>query len=187
MAHEVARRLVHASGAIVPLSWAFDVLAWPQVRILLIAGSILALALEFARIVIGVEWIVYDVLTREYEENNLAGYALYVLGGSIAGLLFRPEIAVPAMLMLTIGDPVSGLLGSDELRTVKRPHVLATMFVVSLALAWSFLPPVPAGAAALAATLADGVKPVVATYVVDDNLSIPLVASGAAWMALAAV
>lgn len=185
MAHEVARRLVHASGAIVPLSWIIGALTWPQVRLLLIAGSILALALEFVRIVIGVEWIVYDLLTREYEENNLAGYALYVLGESAAGLFFQPEIAVPAMLMLTIADPVSGLLGSDELRTVKRPHVLATMFLVSLALAWSFLPPVAAGAAALAATLADGVKPVIATYVIDDNLSIPLVASGAAWVALA--
>jgi dolichol kinase len=187
MAHEIARRLVHASGAVVPLSWAFDVLPWPQVRFLLIAGSIVALTLEFVRIVVGVEWVVFDALTREYESDNLAGYALYVLGGSAAGLLFRPEVAVPAMLMLTIGDPVSGLLGSDELRTVKRPHVLATMFGVSLALAWSFLPAVPAAAAALAATLADGVKPVIATYVIDDNLSIPLVASGAAWVALVAV
>jgi len=187
MAHEIARRLVHASGAIVPLAWVFDVLNWPQVRLLLIAGSIVALILEFARIVVGIEWVVFDALTREYEENNLAGYALYVIGGSVAGLVFRPEIAVPAMLMLTIGDPVSGLLGSDELRTVKPPHVLATMFLVSLALAWSFLPPVPAGVAALAATVADGVKPVVATYVIDDNLSIPILASGAAWAALAVV
>ncbi|MFW5938117.1 MAG: dolichol kinase [Halanaeroarchaeum sp.] len=187
MAHEIARRLVHASGAIVPLSWVFGVLTWPQVRLLLIAGSIAALTLEFVRIVIGVEWVVYDVLTREYEQDNLAGYALYVLGGSVAGLLFRPEIAVPAMLMLTIGDPVSGLLGSDELRTVKQLHVLATMFLVSLALAWPFLPAMPAATAALAATLADGVKPVVATYVIDDNLSIPIVASGAAWFAMAVV
>jgi dolichol kinase len=187
MANEIARRLVHASGAVVPLSWVFGVLTWPQVRVLLIAGSVLALVLEFVRIVIGVEWVVYDALTREYEANNLAGYALYVLGGSFAGLVFRPGIAVPAMLMLTIADPVSGLLGSDELRTVKAPHVLATMFAVSLAIAWSFLPAVPAVAAAIAATLADGVKPVVASYVVDDNLSIPIVASGAAWVALVVV
>ncbi|HKL30144.1 MAG TPA: dolichol kinase [Natrialbaceae archaeon] len=187
MAHEIARRLVHASGAIVPLSWVFDVLTWPQVRVLLVAGSLLALVLEFVRIVIGVEWVVFDALTREYEQDNLAGYALYVIGGSIAGLLFRPEIAVPAMLMLTIADPVSGLLGSDELRTVKPPHILATMFLVSLGLAWSFLPTVAAVAAALAATLADGVKPVVASYVIDDNLSIPIVASGAAWVAMAVV
>lgn len=184
MAHELARRLVHASGAIVPLSWVLNVLTWPQVRLLLIAGSVLALTLEFARIMLGFEWVVYEVLTRDYESDNLAGYALYVLGGSVAGLLFEPRIAVPAMLMLTIGDPVSGLLGSDELRTVKRPHVLASMFAVSLAIAWQFLPPIPAATAALAATVADGVKPVVASYVVDDNLSIPIVASGAAWVML---
>jgi hypothetical protein len=90
------------------------------------------------------------------------------------------------MLMLTLGDPVSGLLGSGELRTVKQPRVLATMFVVCAALAWPFLTPAAVVVAALAATLADGVKPRVRGYVVDDNLTIPLAASLAAWVALVA-
>jgi len=163
------------------------VLTCEAIRYLLAAGAVVAVVLEILPLFNGLDWALYDRPTREYEQDNLAGYALYVIGGSIAGLLFRPEIAVPAMLMLTIADPVSGLLGSDELRTVKPPHILATMFLVSLGLAWSFLPTVAAVAAALAATLADGVKPVVATYVIDDNLSIPIVASGAAWVAMAVV
>ena len=181
------RRVVHASGAVVPGAFLAGVVSWAAVQWFLVAASVLVAVLEALRLYGHVSWWVYDRLTREYEQDNLAGYALYVIGGSIAGLLFRPEIAVPAMLMLTIADPVSGLLGSDELRTVKPPHILATMFLVSLGLAWSFLPTVAAVAAALAATLADGVKPVVATYVIDDNLSIPIVASGAAWVAMAVV
>jgi len=184
MADEVARRLVHASGSVVPLLWVGNVLAWSQVRLVLVAGIAVALALEAARLLAGLEWVVYDKLTREYEQDNLAGYALYVIGGSLVGLVFGPTIAVPAMLMLTVGDPISGLLGSDELRTMKRPRVLVTMFAVCAALAYPFLPFAAVVAAALAATVADGIKPVIRGYVIDDNLTIPVVASLAAYLAL---
>lgn len=184
MADEVARRLVHASGSVVPLLWVGNLLAWDQVRLLLVAGIAVTLVLEALRLLAGLEWIVFDKLTREYEQDNLAGYALYVIGGSLVGLVFGPQIAVPAMLMLTIGDPISGLLGSGELRTIKRPHVLVTMFVVCTALAYPFLPFAAVVAAAVAATVADGIKPVIRGYVIDDNLTIPVVASLAAYLAL---
>jgi dolichol kinase len=184
MADEVARRLVHASGSVVPLLWVGNVLAWSEVRLVLVAGIALTLILEALRLLAGLEWVVYDKLTREYEQDNLAGYALYVIGGSLVGLVFDPTIAVPAMLMLTIGDPISGLLGSDELRTMKRPRVLVTMFAVCAALAYPFLPFAAVVAAALAATVADGIKPVIRGYVIDDNLTIPVVASLAAYLAL---
>jgi dolichol kinase len=78
------------------------------------------------------------------------------------------------MLMLALGDPVSGLVGSGELQSVKGARSLLAMFAVSLAVAFGVgLDAVPAVVGAAAATLADGVKPVVATYVVDDNLTIP--------------
>jgi len=187
MANEVARRLVHASGSVVPLLWVANLLTWEQVRLLLIGGVAATLVLEGLRLLAGLEWVVYDKLTRGYEQDNLAGYALYVFGGGLVGLVFRPEIAVPAMLMLTIGDPISGLLGSGELRTVKRTPVLLAMFVVSTLLAWPFLPFAAVVPAALAATLADGVKPVFRGYVIDDNLSIPVAAAVVAWLALIAV
>jgi dolichol kinase len=47
------------------------------------------------------------------------------------------------------------------------------MFGVCTGLAAPFVPPVAAVLGGLAATLADGVKPVVAGYVIDDNLTIP--------------
>jgi dolichol kinase len=137
----------------------------------------MAVALEVVRLVVGVEWVVYEKLTREYERDNPAGYALYVFSGSVTGLLFGPEIAVPAMLMLTLADPIAGLLSSNELRTVKQGRVLATMFAVSAALAVPFVSLPAAVLGGLAAMLADGVKPVIRGVVVDDNLSIPIVAA----------
>jgi dolichol kinase len=177
MANEILRRLVHASGAVVPGLWLANLLTWTQIRYLLVGGVALAVLLEFARLVLGFEWVVYDVLTREYEQDSPAGYAMYVFSGSLTGLLFTPRIAVPAMLMLTLADPVSGLLSADELRPVKQGRVLAVMFAVCAAIAAAFVPLTAAVLGGLAAMVADGVKPTVRGFVVDDNLTIPIVAA----------
>jgi dolichol kinase len=174
---EVARRAVHVSGTVFPAAYLAGLLTHRQLQWLYIGGSGLALCLEAARLFGGLDWRIYEILTREYEQSNLAGYALYVFSSTAVVLVFAPEIAVPAILMLTIADPVSGLLGSDELRVRKEISVLLVTFAVCFALAIPFVPFVPAVFGAAAATLADGVKPVVRGYVIDDNLTIPIAAA----------
>lgn len=194
---EIARRFVHISGSAVPLAYVFNVLTWTHIQLILVGGCAAALILEVIRLVIGLDWWIYDHLTREYEQDNLAGYALALISTTAVGLLASPTIAVPAILMLTLGDPVSGLLGSGRFRPIgdgetmelilKPPRVLAAMFVVCTAIGYSFVPLGPAMLAAAAVTLADGVKPVIRTYVLDDNLTIPLIAAGALAVGLAIV
>lgn len=184
---EFPRRLVHASGALVPLSYVAGVATWEQVRVFVVAGTVLALLLEVLRLFVGLELALYDRLTREYEQDNLAGYALYTISGTAVILLTGPTVAVPAVLMLALGDPMSGILSTGELRTVKRPRGLAGMFVVSVALAYPFVPLVVALAGATGATVADGVKPVVRGYVVDDNLTIAPVAAACMLAAISVV
>jgi dolichol kinase len=174
---ELKRRAVHASGTVLPVAFLLDVITYEQFRWLLVAGSIVVCCLEAMRLFVGLDWRLYDELTREYEQDNLAGYALYTLSGTAVALVFRPSIAIPAILMLTIADPLSGLLGSSELRSMKEFSVLAATFAVCLVLAIPFVPLVPAVFGALAATLADGVKPVFRGYVIDDNLTIPVAAA----------
>lgn len=181
---EISRRLVHMSGSVIPVAYLLDIVEWNQLQLLLGAGIVLALSIEILRLFGGVELPLVSRMIRDYEEEHLAGYALYVIGGGIVGLVFVPAIAVPAMLMLTIADPISGLLSDDQLRRVKRPHVLVTTFAICVAIAWWSLPPSAAIAAAIAATLADGVKPVIKGYVIDDNLTIPLGAALAAAVVL---
>jgi dolichol kinase len=179
---ELRRRLVHASGTVLPLSYALDVVSWRELGLLFLVVSAGAAVLEFVRLVLDYEWPIFDRLARDYEADNVAGYALYAFSLTAVAWLFPPAPAVPAMLMLTVGDPISGLLGSADVGEVKSASTLAVMFAVCSALAWPFVRPAAAGvgeaAAAVAvgaagATVADGVKPVVAGYVVDDNASIP--------------
>jgi len=194
MALEIGRRLVHAAGALVPGAYLLDtriletgLLTWSTIRAIAVVGLIATTILEAARLYGGLEHPIYDRLTREYEQEKIAGYALYVLGGTITVFVFGPQVAIPALFMLTLGDPISGMLSSDELRVVARPRVFVGMFATSFVLAFPFVPPVVAVAGALGATVADGVKPIIAGYVVDDNLTIPLFGATAMYLALAIV
>jgi len=181
---EVKRRLVHVSGTGYPALFLLDLAAYEQLRLLLVASSVVALALEAVRLLVGLDWRIFDELTREYEQDNLAGYALYMVGMTIAALLFEPRAAIPAMLMLTIADPISGLASSGELG-VKATHTLLLTFGVCVLIAsLSGLPAVAAVLGALAATLADGAKPVIAGYVIDDNLTIPVGAAVVIYVSL---
>lgn len=173
MTHEVQRRLVHASGGVFPLAYVADLYSYRVLQSLFAVGVLAVVVLETLRLSGVVDWALFDRLTREYEQENPAGYALYVV--SIAGVLwvFDPAIAVPASLMLAFGDPVSGLLGSGERRRVKQSFVLLVMFGVCTLLALPFVGSYAAIAGAIAATLADGATPTVAGYVIDDNLTIP--------------
>ena len=178
---EIERRLVHVSGVVFPLSYLLGVLSWRTLGWVLVLVATTAFCLELLRLYVGLGWPIlkqiFDRLTREYEQKNPAGYFLYLFSMALVALVFAPRAAVPGMLMLSIADPVSGLLGSGELRAAKQGFVLLVTFGISVFLAFLFVPPVPATLGALAATIADGVKPAPWGYVIDDNLSIPIAAA----------
>ncbi|ELY59148.1 hypothetical protein C491_07401 [Natronococcus amylolyticus DSM 10524] len=191
MADELKRRLVHSSGAgLVALyllaSFLELGLTWDRFRVLMVLLALGVIGLEFLRLQVGLDWTIYDKLTREYEQDQFAGYGYYMVSMTIAVLLFQPAVALPAMLMLAIGDPISGAVSDDTLKTVKEPKVLVTMFVVSAVLAAPFLYEAPLAvlAAAVGATIADGVKVRIGDFIVDDNLTIPIYASVLAYLAL---
>ncbi|PSQ52120.1 dolichol kinase [Halobacteriales archaeon SW_8_65_20] len=173
MTNEIQRRLVHATGGVLPLGYVAELYSYRFLRNAFTVGVLAVVLLETLRLSGVADWRLFDRLTREYEQENPAGYALYVVSIAAVCWLFAPEIAVPAALMLTFGDPISGLLGSDERRRVKQSFVLLVMFGVCTLLALPFVGSVAAVAGAVAATAADGATPTVAGYVIDDNLTIP--------------
>lgn len=178
---ELRRRAVHASGVGFPALYLLDLVEWMTLGYVLVVASLVVAGLEAIRLGIGLDWTIYETLTREYERDNVAGYALYMFSMTGVALVFDPPVAVPGMLMLAIGDPVSGLLGSNEAGRAKRAGVLVAMFAVCFSLGALVLLGRVAGPTALVAaavgsagaTVADGFTPVVRGYVIDDNLTIP--------------
>lgn len=201
MPDEVTRRLVHASTSVVPLSYVFiEAVTWRRLQAMLAAAVVVALCMEVVRLRVGLDWWIYAKLTREYEQDNLAGYFLGAVGMTVVAFAFPPggadplvpaapptPVAVPAILMLTVADPLSGLLGSGELRAAKQAWVLLATFGVATLLAVPFVPGVVAVLGGLSATIADGVKPVVRGYVIDDNLTIPIAAAVVMYLAVSAL
>lgn len=183
MAYE--RRLVHLSGSLVPIAYLGGVLPWRGVTYLLAAAAAVALVLEFIRLSIGLDWAIYDRLTREYEQDNPAGYALAIVGAALVVWAFAPGIAVPSLLLLTLVDPIAGVLGEAESAdTGKQPWVMATAFLVALGIALLLLPPRATVPVALAVVAADALKPRVFGFVIDDNFSIPVGAAVVAWVVI---
>ena len=191
MADELKRRAVHASGsglvALYLLAQYLDLgLTWNRFRLLMVVLAVGTIVLEVLRLRVGLDWWIYEKLTREYEQDQIAGYGLYMISMTAVVLLFEPRIALPAMLMLALADPISGAFSEDTLKRVKRPTVLVVMFVVSTALALPFFADRPevAIAAGLGATIADGIKVTYGDFVLDDNLTIPIYAAVLAWLTL---
>lgn len=172
MGNELKRRLVHVLGAFPLGLYYLDTVTWDQLGYLYMAGSLLVVGLEVGRLAGWFDWWFYDQLIREYERENLGAYALFVFSSTIVVLLFESEVAVPAVLILALADPISGHLGSSELKQVKQTYVLLIMFGISTIIAVLFVPPLPAVMGGAAAAAADGVKPVVRGYVIDDDLTI---------------
>lgn len=183
MGDELGRRVVHLSGATIPLAHVAG-LPWWVVEVVLVVLLVSVVVLEGLRLGVGLDWWIYRRLTRPYEQTSVAGYALYAVGMATVGLLAQPTVAVPALLMLAVGDPVGGLLGGDEQRRIKRPLALGGTAFVCFFLAVPFLPLGVAAATAVTAALADGVFLEVRGHVIDDNLTIPLGAAVVATLGL---
>jgi len=172
---------------LIPLSWLVVGVPWRWVQYFLLAGLALGVVLESLRLSGRADWRIFRALIREYERENPAGYFLYAVGMTVTGLVFPPLVAAPAMLMLTLADPFSGLLYAGGLGRKPAP-VIALTFLACLSIAvLADVPLVPAALGALAAALADGATPVIRGYVIDDNATIPIVAAAAMWIGVALV
>ncbi|AGN01067.1 hypothetical protein L593_05590 [Salinarchaeum sp. Harcht-Bsk1] len=182
---ELGRRLVHVSGAGIPLLYVLG-LPYAWLQILLVGGVAIVGGLELLRLRAGLaDWWIFEHLTREYESETIAGYALYVVGMAVVAVAFDPQIAIPSMFMLAVADPVGGVLGGADPTPVKPARAFVGAFVVCLLVGLPFLPPLVAAAGGVAASVADGVFAEFRGYVIDDNLTIPIGAAAAIALMLA--
>lgn len=113
------------------------------------------------------------------EATGIASSTWFVGGCAATVALFPLDVAVPAIVVLAVADPLASYLGW---RWGRRRFGTGTVegAVVFLAAAFGVLVPFvgvgAAGAAALAVTLAEA-----APWPVDDNLTIPVVTGALLW------
>ncbi|MHC1631196.1 MAG: diacylglycerol/polyprenol kinase family protein [Methanotrichaceae archaeon] len=191
---EIRRKLIHLTGLSVPA--AILLLGRETTAGLICLALIVAIFLERVKLQ---EKISLPEM-RDYEKHRVSGYVYYILGALLAVLFFRPMIAVTAMLMLSLGDAASGIIGSvlrgsdvraglmegERWRLKPMPVVLGT-FGVCLLVGYcashltgytssglnelSFLVYL---AGAVGATAADAIPISFRRQVLDDNFTIPL-------------
>jgi dolichol kinase len=183
---DLGRRLVHVAGVGFPAIYILPFIEWWHVTALMVLVTVGALVLEVLRLSIGLDWFIYEHLTREYEQDAPAAYLLYMISATAVAIVAEPRIAIPAILMLAAADPIAGAVSGDELRTVKRPHALATMFGVCTLFALPFVPdnPLAAVLGGIGGMVADGVKPIIRGFVVDDDLTIAPAGAFGIWLGL---
>lgn len=182
---EIRRKCIHLTGLSVPVGILMFGRAFTAVMISL--ALFIALLLEAGRL----KGRIRLPEVRDQEEEKVAGYIYYIVGSLLTVVLFSPMIALASMLFLSLGDTVSGLVGSilensnvrgrNEKWRIKPMPIVAVMFSACILIGYlsSSLTKLPIGvyfAGAVGATVADSVAIIVRRRGLDDNLTIPLFA-----------
>ncbi|MBL7055828.1 hypothetical protein ISS07_02865 [Candidatus Woesearchaeota archaeon] len=132
--------------------------------------------------------IIYWFLERFEREKDLGtfpgkGVIFYLIGVFLVVSFFSLEIALPAILILALGDSVSNMLGvrfgrvNHPFTDKKTLEGLLSGFFAGFLGALYFLPWPEAIMASSFAMLAEGIELKVGLEPVDDNIIIPLVAA----------
>lgn len=177
------RRAFHLlAGSTLPLIILF--LPLEAAQWLLVAGSLGAVLLELLRgLMSGVnDWLVRTLpLFKAAESRQVTGATFMWLSATLLVFVAEKEIAVLAMLYLSVGDPFAALVGVRDHRARLFGKSLAGTAAFAIAalgagllatlhpdvpLAWWLAP------GALAAALAE-----LAPVPLDDNITVPIVAA----------
>lgn len=122
---------------------------------------------------------------RHFEQFPGQGPIFYTLGAYLTLLIFSPDIAYASIMILSVGDAVSHLIGRyfGKVKTPLHPEKYiegsVVAFLISVPFAFLFFPNLLAVIlASLAAMLVEIPSFKLGSWKVDDNLLIPLVAGG---------
>ena len=183
LVREIKRKTIHITGLSVPVGIVVFGKIYTAGMIALALG--VALILEVGRL----RGRISLPATRDHEQEKVAGYIYYIFGSLVTVALFQPMIALTSMLMLSLGDAVSGLVGSVLMNANVRGQnvrwrfkplpIVASMFLACMAIGYlssgiTRLPWEIYLFGALGATLADSMALVVCNRGLDDNLTIPI-------------
>ncbi len=178
--NEITRKILHLFASIIPLGYVWFI-PDKEIMIFILGGlSLFAVFLESSR----KKWDVVETLfekhfnfmLRQSEfDGGLTGATWLLFGSTITLFLFPIQIAVPALLFLTVGDTFAAIVGKGfpigKIRDKTLSGTFAGIVTSSGAALWinQLLPADIIILGAVAAMLVE-----IAPIPMNDNLTIPL-------------
>jgi dolichol kinase len=190
---EIRREVFHTClGILLIILIKTGVLDALRIFLLLIAGGIVSLISRKHRIPV-VFWLLQKFERPEQMKRFPGKGAIsYFVGVLLAVKLFSPQIALAAIAVLAIGDPISHLIG-QTLGKIKNPVSARKMIEGNIMgalfggfAASFFVAPLNAFISAFFALFLESVEIKMNDVILDDNIVIPL-AAGTAMMIVALI
>jgi len=175
---EIRRKVVHLSTLIIPLG--YGIISKELILSFLIPFFLLYIFIDLLRhfhprFALIFQKHFFGKVLREKERVNLMGSTYFLFSTIITILIFPKPIAIVSLLILTISDTASGLVGKGIGRIPifgKTLEGTLAFLLTSLIIIWSY-PGIDRFSGTLAAIGATLIE--VIPIPLDDNLTIPLV------------
>lgn len=123
----------------------------------------------------------FSLLLRQEEKRKPTGSAWYIAGVLLSLLLFKKEFAMFSMVILAVGDPSASTIGKSWGRhRIKRKSIEGSVAFLIAAIVAGFIFQRLAGGLSfitIASGAVAGTITELASSKLDDNLTIPLIAS----------
>jgi len=158
------------------------------------SGALLALAIEASRFRVGLLnrlfMLMFAPILKHSEVSEISGATWFLIAAFFTFFFYGPEIALPVLLFVAIGDPAAALVGTHfpGPRFWGKSPSGGFAFVGAALGVWAIICALGYGQWSLAVVVAAVVSALVelAPLPVDDNLTVPLLGGGAMSLVLAA-
>jgi len=179
---EIRRQILHLFyGPILIILNYFGIFTLQVLFGMIIGGAFMSLMVKRKHLS-SVRWCLSH-FERDHHMENFPGRGIlfYTIGAFLAILLFRQDIAYAGIMMLSIGDAVTNLVGRHfgRIKTKLNPnkYIEGTLcgILVSIPIAYFFVHNITASiAAACIAMVLEMPNVKIFNFEIDDNLIIPL-------------
>ena len=113
---EIKRKLIHLGNSVIPIGYYFFIHDRMLMVWILFSMSLCFVTIDYFRS--RIDWIqkwfklFFSPMLRKHElEGKLTGASWVLIGGTISVFLFEKDIAVLALLFMSVGDSVAALIG----------------------------------------------------------------------------